>query len=129
MKNLSFADHSQRPSEWTKYRKGLCEGCWSGCCTLPVEVSAADLIRLELITEDEAASSLKKVARRLMKEGIIQAYQSKAQLFILEQRSGRDCIFLGEKNRLCTVYQKRPEVCRVFPKIGPRPGYCPHQKK
>jgi len=94
-----------------------------------VEVSAFDLMRLELITEDEAAASLKKVARRLMKEGIIQAFNSKSQLFILEQRSGRDCIFLDDKTRFCTVYEKRPTVCRSFPKIGPRPGYCPAKRK
>jgi Fe-S-cluster containining protein len=123
---MSFTDNSQRPSTWTKYRKGLCENCWAGCCTLPVEVSAMDLIRLELITEDEAAESLKKVARRLLKEGKIQAFQAKSQLFILEQRGGRDCMYLDEKRR-CTVYEKRPEVCRSFPKIGPRPGFCPHQ--
>jgi len=120
---MSFAD-VQRPSTWMKFKKNLCQGCWSGCCTLPLEASASDLIRLGLITEDEAASSLKKVARRLMKEGYIQAFQSKAQLFVIEQRNGRDCIFLG-KDRLCTVYEKRPEVCRSFPKIGPRPGFCP----
>lgn len=120
---MSFGD-VQRPSTWVKFKKGLCEGCWSGCCTLPLEVSASDLMRLGLITEDEAASSLKKVARRLMREGVIQAFQSKSQLFVIEQRNGRDCIFLG-KDRLCTVYEKRPEVCRSFPKIGPRPSFCP----
>ena len=109
---------------WTKYKKGLCEGCWAGCCTLPVEASANDLIRLGLITEDEAASSLKKVARRLMREGKIQKFQARSQLFVLEQISGRDCIFLG-KDRRCTVYERRPEVCRTFPKIGPKPSYCP----
>lgn len=114
----------QDPSTWIKYKKGLCDGCWAGCCTLPVEVSARDLIRLGLITEDEAAESLKKVAKRLMQKGIIQAFQPKSQLFILEQRHGRDCIFLDE-NRRCTVYEERPEVCRSFPKIGPKPGYCP----
>ncbi len=118
------SDDVQRPSTWVKFKKNLCEGCWSGCCTLPLEASAHDLIRLGLITEDEAASSLKKVARRLMKEGYIQAFQSKSQLFVIEQRNGRDCIFLG-KDRRCTVYEKRPEVCRAFPKIGPRPGFCP----
>ncbi len=102
----------------------MCEGCWSGCCTLPVEVSASDLIRLELILEEEAAVSLKDVAKKLMKKKIVQAYNAKAQLFILEQRNGRDCLYLG-KDRLCTVYEKRPEVCRQFPKIGPRPGFCP----
>lgn len=114
-----------RLSTWVKYRKNLCEGCWAGCCTLPVEVSAVDLMRLELITEDEAAASLKKVAKRLIKEGFVQAFNPRTQLFVLEQRSGRDCIFLG-KDRRCTVYEKRPEVCRGFPtRLGPRPGWCP----
>jgi Fe-S-cluster containining protein len=116
---------AQRPSEWIKYRAGMCEGCWGGCCTLPVEASAADLIRLGLITEDEAAASLKKVARRLEREGLIQAFVQRTQLFVLQQRAGRDCIFLHPKKRLCTVYDRRPEVCRQFPRIGPRPGYCP----
>lgn len=120
--------HIDRPSTWIKYRSGLCEGCWGGCCTLPVEVSAFDLIRLGLITEDEAAGSLKKVARRLMREGKVRQFSAPAQLFVLEQRNGRDCVFLGA-DRLCTVYAKRPEVCRQFPKIGPRPGFCPKQSK
>jgi hypothetical protein len=118
----------QKPSTWKPWKKGLCEGCWAGCCTLPLEVSAYDLIRLGVITEDEAAASLKKVARKLSKEGIIQSYRATAGLFIIEQRGGRDCIFLHEKTRLCTVYEKRPEVCRTFPKIGPRPGWCPAGK-
>jgi Fe-S-cluster containining protein len=91
-------------------------------------VSAADLIRLELITEDEAACSLKQVAKKLMKEKIIQAYQAKTQLFVLAQKGGRDCLFL-DSNRLCSVYSKRPQVCRSFPSIGPRPGYCPKTLK
>jgi Fe-S-cluster containining protein len=119
---------AQRPSTWVKFRKGLCEGCWGGCCTLPVEVSASDLIRLGLTTEEEAAVSLKQLARRLEKERIIQAFNAKSQLFVLEQRYGRDCIFL-DRNRLCTVYEKRPEVCRKFPSIGPRPGFCPAKPK
>lgn len=119
---------AQRPSTWLRYRRGMCEGCWAGCCTLPVEVSAADLIRLELITEEEAAVSLKEVAKKLMKQKIVQGFSPKSQIFILEQRYGRDCVYLG-KDRLCTVYEKRPEVCRRFPKIGPRPGFCPSRPK
>ncbi|HAR42595.1 MAG TPA: zinc/iron-chelating domain-containing protein [Bdellovibrionales bacterium] len=119
---------AQRPSTYIQYRKGLCDDCWGGCCTLPVEVSANDLIRLELITEEEAAISLKKVAQKLMKVKIIQAYHQKSQLFVLEQRYGRDCIYLN-KDRRCTVYLKRPEVCRAFPKIGPKPGFCPYRRK
>jgi Fe-S-cluster containining protein len=87
-----------------------------------------DLIRLGLITEEEAAESLKKVARKLMDRGVIQAFQARSQLFVLQQKYGRDCIFL-DQNRLCTVYERRPEVCRRFPRIGPRPGFCPATKK
>jgi Fe-S-cluster containining protein len=119
---------AQRPSTWLKYRNGMCDGCWAGCCTLPVEVSAADLIRLELIDEEEAAVSLKAVAKKLMKAKIVQAFSPRTQIFVLEQRYGRDCVFLG-KDRLCTVYERRPEVCRKFPKIGPRPGFCPSRSK
>lgn len=117
----------EQPSSWVPFKKNICHECWAGCCTLPVEVSVRDLIRLGLITLDEAASSLKKVARRLSREGWIQTYRAKSQLFVLEQREGRDCIYL-DSNRQCTVYEKRPEVCRQFPKIGPRPGYCPKQR-
>jgi Fe-S-cluster containining protein len=85
-------------------------------------------MRLELITEDEAAASLKKTAKRLIKEGIVRSFFAKTGVFMIEQRYGRDCIFLGEKDRRCTVYEKRPEVCRQFPKIGPRPGFCPERK-
>ncbi len=115
----------QKPSTWKAYKNGMCDGCAAGCCTLPLEASAYDLMRLGLLTEDEAASSLKKAAKRLMKEGLIQSFRATTGVFIIQQRGGRDCIFLGEKDRLCTVYEKRPEVCRQFPKIGPRPGYCP----
>jgi uncharacterized protein len=124
MRSFPGARDPQRPSTWLKYQRRMCEGCWAGCCTLPLEVSAADLIRLGLTTEHEAADSLKKLARRLEREGVVQAYNAKTQIFILEQRNGRDCIFLG-KNRLCEVYETRPEVCRAFPRIGPRPGFCP----
>lgn len=103
-------------------------GCWGGCCTLPVEVSAADLIRLGLISEEEAALSLRAVAKKLEKAKVIQAFQPKTQVFTLSQVAGRDCIYLG-KDRLCTVYEKRPNVCREFPKIGPRPGWCPGGKR
>ena len=116
----------QNPQSWLKYVKGNCDGCWAGCCTLPVEASCFDLIRLGWVTEEEAATlPLSQVARRLQKQGLVRQFQSKTQLFILEQRSGRDCLMLHPETRLCTVYDKRPTVCRTFPKIGPRPGYCP----
>lgn len=115
----------QRPSTWRLYRSGLCEGCWSGCCTLPLEVSVPDLVRLGVATEDEAAESTRKLAKRLQREGIVRSYAPTTGIFTIEQRGGRDCVFLDEETRRCTVYERRPEVCRLFPKIGPKPGFCP----
>ena len=119
----------QRPSTWRKYTKGLCTDCWAGCCTLPLEVSASDLIRLGLATEDEASISLKDVAKKLLKQKVIQSFNPKTQIFVMAQVGGRDCLYLDPRTRLCTVYETRPEVCRKFPTIGPRPGFCPYKKK
>lgn len=96
---------------------------------MPVEVSVPDLIRMEFISEEEAAGgSLRKAANRLKKQGLIRTFRAKTLIFVLEQKSSGDCIFLNEK-RQCSIYEKRPEICRLFPKIGPRPGHCPYQKK
>ncbi|MCM0606451.1 MAG: YkgJ family cysteine cluster protein [Xanthomonadaceae bacterium] len=130
MFNANSKTDPARPSTWKKYKKGMCDGCWSGCCTLPVEASVNDLIRLGLASKDEAAMSLKPIAKRLIKDRIIQKFDAKSQLFVLAQRAGRDCIYLHEKTRLCTVYEKRPSVCRGFPtELGPKPGYCPERRK
>lgn len=114
-----------RPSTWKPYRTEMCTGCFGGCCTMPVEVKLSDLIRLGLVTQDEADGSVKKVAKRLIKEGYVTSYRQGTDLFMLSQKANRDCYFMDSKTRLCTVYEKRPEVCRQFPSIGPRPGYCP----
>lgn len=114
-----------RPSTWKFYRKGMCEGCHAGCCTMPVEVHIEDLVRLGVATEDEAHGSHKKLFKKLSKEGIVESFRQGTGLFILTQRDGGDCYFLHSKTRLCTVYEKRPDVCRRFPEIGPRPGWCP----
>lgn len=96
---------------------------------MPVEVKLSDLIRLGVVAEDEAAGSIKKLAKRLSREGIISSYRHGTELFMLTQKNGRDCHFLDSKTRLCTVYEKRPDVCRKFPDIGPRPGFCPKTPK
>lgn len=114
-----------RPSTWKPYRTGLCDNCWGSCCTMPVEVKLSDLLRIGIVSEDEAAGSIKKLAKRLSKEGYISSYRAGTELFMLTQRQGRDCYFLHPETRLCTVYEKRPDVCRQFPSIGPRPGFCP----
>lgn len=114
-----------RPSTWRPYKTGLCNGCSGGCCTMPVEVKLSDLIRLGVTDVDEAQGSIKKLAKRLIKEGVIVSYRAGTEFFMLQQKSNNDCQFLDLRTRLCTVYEKRPDTCRGFPSIGPRPGYCP----
>jgi len=118
---------AQRPSTWKRYQAKNCSGCMAYCCTLPVEVSANDLIRLGLTSEEEVSVSLKNLSKRLLKEKVIQKFNQKSQLFVLSQVRGSDCLYL-DKNRQCTVYENRPEVCRTFPKIGPKPGFCPEKR-
>lgn len=94
---------------------------------MPVEVQFADLVRLGIA--DPAEPSMKKLAKRLTKEGIVRNYRAGSGLFLLEQKRGRDCIFLGEDRR-CTVYERRPGVCRSFPtEMGPRIGHCPYRAR
>lgn len=119
-----------RPSTWRHYDPKNCTQCRASCCQMPVEVRSTDLIRLGLATEDELQNSVKKVAKRLSKAGVIQSYRSGTDFFMLMQRSNSDCYFLNEKTRFCTVYERRPDTCRGFPgNLGPRVGYCPFNKK
>lgn len=118
----------ENPETWIPYKKSLCLDCWSGCCTLVVEVTAEDLIRLELTDQWEIENSLKNLIKRLKKERIIKRYNFKKSKFVLEQNGGEDCIYL-DQNRNCSVYEKRPSVCRKHPTIlGPRPGWCPYKQ-
>jgi Fe-S-cluster containining protein len=113
--------------KWTPFKKSLCQSCVANCCReWPVEVSVPDLIRLELMTSDEAALSLKKVITKLKRQGILQSFAFSSWVGILNQKPNKDCIFLNEQRR-CSVYAKRPEICRQFPKIGPKPRYCPFE--
>ena len=95
---------------------------------MPVEVTLDDLIQLGLVDRDEAEGSLRKIAKKLIKEKYNTSYRQSTGLFMLAQKTNRDCYFLDSKTRLCTVYEKRPGVCRKFPSIGPRPWYCPSVK-
>jgi Fe-S-cluster containining protein len=92
---------------------------------MPLEVSLPDLIRLGLVKKEEAIQDLGTVATRLKRQKIIQKFHPKKMVFVIAQKKNKDCIFLDE-NRRCTVYLKRPEICRQFPKIGPKPGFCPY---
>ncbi len=92
---------------------------------MPVEIKGEDLVRLGLTDIDELEQSPKRLAKRLIKQGVLSSYREASGNFMLSQRANDDCYFLDLKTRLCTVYEKRPGVCRQFPEIGPRPGFCP----
>jgi Fe-S-cluster containining protein len=101
----------------------------SSCCTLPVEVKIKDLIRIGIVDEFELGDPPKNIAKRLQKEGIVERYNQKSEIFTLQRMSNNDCLYLDRKSRLCTIYDKRPDTCRNHPKIGPRPGYCAYKPK
>lgn len=95
------------------------------CCCMPTEVTAADLLKLELITADELdQTGLKRAAKRLTKEGFVQRYRAGTGKFTLQQKTGGECVFLDDKRR-CTVYDKRPQTCHEFPQVSARPEFCP----
>jgi uncharacterized protein len=114
---------------WAKYRKKLCDNCAASCCGLPVEVKPPDLVRMGLMDEFELQEDPKYIARRLMKDHLIEHFHSKTSTFTLARLAGGDCIFLDGRSRRCTIYPKRPDTCRNHPQVGPRPGYCPFRTR
>ncbi|NBQ52627.1 MAG: YkgJ family cysteine cluster protein [Proteobacteria bacterium] len=116
-----------RLSLWQPYSPGMCNGCLSYCCHLPVEATAEDMVRLGLAAEGEYRESPKRLFKKLLAQKVVSSFRVKSGLFTLAQKSDGSCGFLGADRR-CTVYEKRPEVCRRFPDIGPRPGFCPARK-
>ncbi len=112
---------------WTRYRNGLCNSCAANCCTMPVEVMLPDLVRLGLVEPFEAEHEApKQIAKRLQKMGAIEHFNFKNRIFTLSSRANGDCVNLDAQTRRCTVYDKRPNTCRLHPQVGPRPGYCPY---
>ncbi|MDF0604716.1 YkgJ family cysteine cluster protein [Neisseriaceae bacterium TC5R-5] len=101
----------------------------ASCCSMPVEIRLADLIRMGLVDEFELNDPLKPIAKRLEKQGIIQHFNFKHGLFTLSRRANGDCRYLDQSTRLCTIYQQRPDTCRNHPKVGPRPGFCAYTRK
>ena len=118
-----------RPSSWVRYRESLCRGCRAECCAMLLEVTVEDLIRLGVCDRDEAERSLKKLFKRLRKQKIAMSYRDGTGLFMLQGKANGDCQFLDSTTRLCTVYERRPDVCRSFPSIGPRPQFCPSRPR
>jgi Fe-S-cluster containining protein len=116
-----------RLATWTRYRPGLCDSCAANCCTMPVEIRLADLVRLGLVDPFEAEhEQVRLIARRLIKQRQVERYNHKDGIFTLARRASGDCQFLDAQTRRCTVYEQRPDTCRRHPQVGPRPGHCPY---
>jgi len=116
-----------RPDTWSRYRAGMCDSCMAHCCTMPVEVKLADLVRLALVEPFEAEHEPpKQIAKRLTKAGLIDHFNFKHEIFTLARRASGDCRFLDATTRRCTVYEQRPSTCRKHPQVSPRPGHCPY---
>ena len=115
-----------RTDRWTRYRAGLCDTCAANCCTMPLDVKMSDLVRLEWVDAFEAEHiDHKVIAKRLLKAKLIDHFNPKHGLFTLARRSSGDCTNLDVKTRRCTVYDLRPETCRLHPqKKSPLLGYC-----
>lgn len=124
MRHASKVD-KDKTYTWLRYKDSLCEGCRATCCTMPVEIRAEDLLRMELISEDDVLKAPKRILSKLSKLGLVRSYRASTKLFMLEPKSNGDCPFLNSETRLCTLYEKRPDICRKFPYVGLRPGYCP----
>ncbi len=118
------------PTTWIPYKKGLCRECHAACCTLPVEVRTPDLVRMELIDAFEAEEQpAKRIAKRLLRQGIIDHFNFKHSIFSLARKANDDCLYLDGTTRRCTIYEQRPDTCRNHPRIGPRSGFCAFRQR
>jgi Fe-S-cluster containining protein len=117
-----------RPRTWVKFKPEHCRNCQAGCCTLPLRVDSEDLFHMGFISLQEVSAPQKPIAERLIKAGIVKSYNTRRKLFMIRRHRNNDCIFL-DKNRRCSIYDRRPYVCRDFPNSSARPGYCPYQAK
>lgn len=119
----------ENTATWAKFTPKLCSHCSASCCSLPVEVTAQDLVRMALIDEFSLTEDPKFIARRLMKGRLIEHFHSRTATFTLARRANGDCIYLDSRTRRCVIYAIRPETCRNHPRIGPRSGYCAFRVK
>jgi hypothetical protein len=117
-------------STWIPFKKGMCRNCDATCCTMPVEVRTPDLVRMGLIDAFEAEDQpAKRIAKRLMRQGIVHHFNFKNSIFSLARKANDDCLYLDCATRRCTIYELRPDTCRNHPRIGPRSGYCPFRSR
>jgi len=114
---------------WAKYSAKLCRHCAACCCSLSVEVRGPDLVRMGLIEEFSLQEDAKFIARKLIKDRLVDHFHARTATFTLARRASGDCIYLDIKTRRCTIYDRRPDTCRNHPQVGPRSGYCAFRLK
>lgn len=108
--------------DWPQYTAGKCDGCVATCCYLAIRVTVDDLVRLDLLTNEERALSHVRVLKKL--PYALSCYRATDKTFELRKAKGGACIYL--KDSRCSVYDKRPKVCASFPIAGGvKKGYCP----
>jgi Fe-S-cluster containining protein len=121
-----MAADPDHPSTWREWKKGLCDNCQAFCCRMPVEVTPSDLIRMGLCVEFDMELGSKHILKTYRSQ--IKSFSKSSGKYTLEQRINRDCLYL-DANRRCTIYERRPDTCRLHPAAGPRPGFCAYEKK
>lgn len=113
---------------WSLYKKEMCATCEGLCCSMPVEVSILDLVRMGALLEFFLESPEKKQIKEALKHPGILRYTPSSRKYTLAQKPDQTCYFL-DSNKRCTIYENRPDTCRQHPQIGPRPGFCAYFKK
>ena len=107
--NLIAAAEIDRLDTWAKYSAPMCGSCISSCCTLPVEVKVKDLIRIGLVDEFELGDPPKNIAKRLQKEGIVERFNSKSEIFTLQRMSNLKALHPGQGKAELDLFLRRFE--------------------
>ena len=115
---------------WTKHEPWLCEICKANCCSMQIEMTLRDMLRMEIVTKAELRTPIEALGKRLKQEGVIEHLFVKERIFILAQTAEKVCPYLDPASCKCRIYKKRPEICRDYPSAsGARPGFCPYEEK
>jgi len=92
-----------------------CTKCPAYCCSYDqIEVKELDVRRLTKHLEIDRETFLERYTKQGDELPILRHQKDKYY--------GSVCVFLDQKTRRCTVYEARPNVCRVYPD-RPRCGY------
>jgi uncharacterized protein len=97
------------PSESQEPRPYDCDKCIAYCCSIydRVQVNQRDVLRLAKHFRVTPEVASKRFTKIFQGERILR--RKADRLF------GQACMFLDQETRKCTIYDARPQTCRVFP--------------